>query len=158
MEHLNETLLLTNSAKHDRWVSYTFVQKPRSFKCFSILEENCDADIINRTFKCKIFVNKCSKTSPWVSYTFLQKPCSFKRFNILEENCVANINNGRFKCKTFVDKCCKKFSLSNLYFPTKTTSCEALQHFIRNLWCRKFKNVRLLLTNAGKNGCWVIYI
>ena len=61
MEHLNVTLLLTNAANHARWVSYTFVQKQHSFKCFSILEENCDANIINRTFKCKTFVTNAPK-------------------------------------------------------------------------------------------------
>ena len=64
MEPLNVSFLLTDAAKHGRWVSYTFLQKPRSFKCFSILEENCVADIINRTFKCKNFVDKfCKKRS-----------------------------------------------------------------------------------------------
>ena len=91
MEHLNVRLLLTNAAKTCRLVSYTFVQKLCSFKRFSILEENCGADIINVTFKCKTFGNKGSKTCSWMSYTFLQKPCSFKRFSILEENCVADI-------------------------------------------------------------------
>ena len=119
MEELIVRLLLTNAAKNGPWVSYTFLQKPGSFKRLSILEENCGADIINVTFKCKTFGNKGSKTCSWMSYTFLQKPCSFKRFSILEENCVADINNVRFKCKTFVDKCCKKRSLSKLYFPTK---------------------------------------
>ena len=47
MEPLNVSFLLTDAAKHGRWVSYTFLQKPRSFKRFSILEENCVADIIN---------------------------------------------------------------------------------------------------------------
>ena len=56
--------------------------------------ENCCADIINETFKCKFFVDKCSKTCRWVSYTFLQKPHSFKRFSILEEKCCADIING----------------------------------------------------------------
>ena len=62
MEHLNVTLLFTNAAQNGPWVSYTFLQKPRSFKRLSILEENCGADIINVTFKCKTFVNKGSKT------------------------------------------------------------------------------------------------
>ena len=43
------------------WVTYTFLQKPSSFKLISILEENCGADIINGTFKCKTFVDKCCK-------------------------------------------------------------------------------------------------
>ena len=45
------------------WASNILVQKPCSFKFFSILEENCGADL-----------------SRWVSYTFLQKRCSFKSF------------------------------------------------------------------------------
>ena len=67
---------------------------PRFCKRFSILEENYGADIINETFKCKLFVDKCSKTCRWVSYTFLQKPHSFKHFSILEEKCCADIING----------------------------------------------------------------
>ena len=62
MQPLNVSFLLTDAAKHGRWVSYTFLQKPRSFKRFSILEENCGADIINVTFKCKTFVKKGTKT------------------------------------------------------------------------------------------------
>ena len=46
MEHLHVRLLLTNAAKNGRWVSYTFLQNPLSFKRFSILEESCGADII----------------------------------------------------------------------------------------------------------------
>ena len=57
------------------------------------LGENCCADVINERFKCKFFVDKCSKTCRWVSYTFLQKPHSFKRFSILEK-CCADIING----------------------------------------------------------------
>ena len=41
MEHLNVRLLLRNPAKNVRWVSYTFLQKPRSFKRFSTLEKKC---------------------------------------------------------------------------------------------------------------------
>ena len=67
---------------------------PRFCKRFSILEENYGADIINETFKCKLFVDKCSKTCRWVSYTFLQKPHSFKHFSVLEEKCCADIING----------------------------------------------------------------
>ena len=80
-------------------MGYTFPQKPLSFKRFSILEENCSADIINVAFKCKTFVVKYCKNCLWVGNTFLQKPLSFKRFSILEENCGADINNERFKCK-----------------------------------------------------------
>eukprot|EP00493_Phyllostaurus_siculus_P009265 UN09380 len=54
-------VLLTKSAKNDRWVSYTFLKKLSSFKFSNILEENCGADIINGTFKCKTFVDKCCK-------------------------------------------------------------------------------------------------
>ena len=84
------------------WVSNTFVQKPCSFKFFSILEENCGADL-----------------SRWVSHTFLQKRCSFKSFSISEENCAADIINETFKCKIFVGKCCKKRRLRKSYLPIK---------------------------------------
>ena len=84
------------------WASNTLVQKPYSFKFFSILKENCGADL-NR----------------WVRYTFLQKRCSFKSFSILEENCAADIIHETFKCKSFVGKCCKKRPLSKSYLPTK---------------------------------------
>ena len=69
--------------KNGSWVSYTFLQKPHSFKRLSILEENCGADIINVTIKCDLFVDKCLKTCRWVSYTFLQKPSLFNHFWIL---------------------------------------------------------------------------
>ena len=46
------------------WASNTLVQKPCSFKFFSVLEENCAVDIINETFKCNIFVGKCCKKRP----------------------------------------------------------------------------------------------
>ena len=70
----------TNAAKNGHQVSYIFLQKPHSFKRFSILEENCGADIINVTFKCDRFVDRCFKTCRWVSYTFLEKPSLFKHF------------------------------------------------------------------------------
>ena len=69
-------------------MSYTFLQKPRSFKRFSNLEKNCGAD-------------KCCKKWSLLGYTFLQKPSSFKFLSILEINCGADIINGTFKCKTF---------------------------------------------------------
>ena len=80
MEQSNVSLLLTIAAKVVFWVGYTFLQKPSSFKFLSILEENCVADIINETFKCKFFVDKLCKNCFWVSYTFLQKPSLFKHF------------------------------------------------------------------------------
>ena len=101
------------------WASNTLVQKPSSFKFFSILEENCGADL-----------------SRSVSHTFLQKCCSFKSFSILEENCASDITNETFKCKTFVGKCCKKLPLSKLYLPTKALFFQVFQHFRRKLGCR----------------------
>ena len=101
------------------WASITLVQKPCSFKFFSILDENCGANL-----------SRC------VSHTFLQKRCSFKSFSILEENCAADIINGRFKCKTFVGKCCKKRPLSKLYLSTKALFFQVFQHFRRKLCCR----------------------
>ena len=89
-------VLLTKAAKNGRWMSYTFLQKLSSLKFYSILEENCGADIIiNGTFKCKIFANT-AKNGRLVSYSFLQKLSSFKFCSILEENCGADINNGTF--------------------------------------------------------------
>ena len=65
-------VLLTKAAKNGRWVSYTFLQKLSSFKFCSILEENCAADINDRAFKCKNFVDKrCKKTSfEWVMFSY----------------------------------------------------------------------------------------
>ena len=100
------SLLLTNAGKSCRWVIYTFVQKPCSFKRFSIFVQNkivvltslmehlnarlllanaakicrCAADIINQTFKCKNFVDRCLKTCRWVTYNFVQKPSLFNHF------------------------------------------------------------------------------
>ena len=74
-------------------MGYTFPKKLLSFRRFSILKENCSADIINVAFKYKTFVVKCCKNCFRVSYTFLQKPNDFKFLSILEENCVADINN-----------------------------------------------------------------
>ncbi len=58
------------------WASNTFVQNPYSFQFFSILEENCAADIINETFKCKIFVGKCCKKRP-LSKSYLPTKAKF---------------------------------------------------------------------------------
>ena len=98
---------IIEDAKNGRWVSYTFLQKPSSFKFLSILEENCVANINNGAFKCKFLLTNVSKNGRWVSYTFLQKLNSFNFYSILEENCVANINNEAFECNIFVDNCCK---------------------------------------------------
>ena len=49
-------------------------------------------------------------------------------FRTSEANCGANVNNETFKCKTFVDKCWKKRSLGALYFPTKSTFFQVIQH------------------------------
>ena len=49
LQPLNISFLLTDAGKHGRRVSYTFLQNLRSFKRFSILEENCGANIINGT-------------------------------------------------------------------------------------------------------------
>ena len=62
MEHSNVKVLLSNAAKKGRRMGYTFLLKPLSFKRFSILEENCGADIKNGTFKCNILVDKCQNT------------------------------------------------------------------------------------------------
>ena len=51
-----------------------------SFNFYSILEENCVADINNETFECNIFADNCCKNRFWVSYTFLQKPLLFKQY------------------------------------------------------------------------------
>ena len=80
IEHLNVKLLLTNAAKKVFWVAYAFLQKLSSFKFYSILEENCVADINNEAFECNIFVDNCCKNRFCVSYTFLQKPRLFKQF------------------------------------------------------------------------------
>ena len=90
MKQLNVRFLLTNCP----WVSYIFLQKSSSFKRFSILEENCGADIINVTFKCDLFVDRCLKTCRWVSYTFLQKPSLFNHFWIR-----ASFSRNFFVCK-----------------------------------------------------------
>merc|ERR1711963_1028465 len=72
MKHLNVTFLLTNVSKNGRWVSYAFLQKLSSCKFYSILEENCGADIINTTFKCKTFVDECcnKSSSEWLILSY----------------------------------------------------------------------------------------
>ena len=99
MEHLNARLLLTNVAKNSLWMVYTFLQKLLFFLSFSILEENCGANIKDGTFKCKFLLINVAKNCLWVGYCFLQTPLSqFESFNILEEHCDADIKNGTFKC------------------------------------------------------------
>ena len=62
LEHSNLRLLLTNAVKSFFLVRYTFLQKPRSCKRFSISEENCGADMNIGTFESKFFVDKdCKK-------------------------------------------------------------------------------------------------
>ena len=61
IEQLNVTFLLQNGAKTCRWVKHTFLQKSAFFEFFSIWEENCVADIINRTVNCDLFVGKRCK-------------------------------------------------------------------------------------------------
>ena len=58
VEQLIVTFLLANGVKTCRWVKHTFLQKSSFFEFFSIWEENCVADIINRTIKCDFFVGK----------------------------------------------------------------------------------------------------
>ena len=80
MKHLNVRLLLANAVKSGRWVSHTFLQKRCSFKSFSILEENCAADIINEVFNCKTFVGKCCKKEPLSKLYLPIKAKSFQSF------------------------------------------------------------------------------
>ena len=61
IEQLNVTFLLENGAKTCRWVKHTFLQKSSFFEFFSIWEENCEADIINGTINCDLFVGKWCK-------------------------------------------------------------------------------------------------
>ena len=136
MEHFRCKAFVDKCCKKIFWVAYTFLQKPSFLKFFSILEENCGADIINGTIKCKFLLTNVSQNVFWVSYTFLQKLSSFKFYNNLEENCVVDINTEAIKCKTFVHKCFKELSLGKLYFPTKTKFLQVLQNFGRKLWCR----------------------
>ena len=114
MKDLNVRLLLTNAAKNCPWVSYTFLQKPRSFKRLSILEENCVADIINVTFKSKTFVTNVPK--PLLGWVMLS-------------------------CKSLVLLSVSAFG-KKIVLPTSI-----MEELI----------VRLLLTNAAKNGPWVSY-
>ena len=122
MKHLNVRVLLANAVKSGCWVSHTFLQKSYCFKSFSILEENCAADIINATLNVRLLLAWAVKSGRWVSHTFLEKPCFLKIFSILKEKCGTDIINGTFKCKTFVGKCCKNRLLSKLYPPTKAKS------------------------------------
>ena len=71
-------VLMTKAAKNGRWVSYSFLQKLSSFKFCSILEENCGADINDRTFKCKTFVDKCCKNLILSGLYFLTKAKFFQ--------------------------------------------------------------------------------
>ena len=73
--------------------SHTFLQKRCSFKSFSILEENCAADITDERFKCKSFVGKCCKKRP-LSKSYLPTNALFfvfQFFSILEKNCAVDI-------------------------------------------------------------------
>ena len=139
VEHLNVKFLLANAAKHGRWVSYTFLQKPCSFKRFSILKENCVADINN----VRLLLTNAAKNSPWVSNTFLQKPRSFKRFSILEENCGDDIINVTFKCKTFFNKSSKTCFWVNYTFLQKPSLFKHLwiwPSFSRNFFVCKIND------------------
>ena len=158
MEHLNVTFLLTNATKKGGWVGHTFPQKPRSFKFLSILEENCGADIINGTFKCKTFVfllSNAAKKGRWVGYTFPQKPKTFKFLSISEENCGADIINVTFKCKTFVNEGSKTCSWVSYTFLQKPCSFKRFSILEENCLADIINvtftvNVRILLTKAPK--------
>ena len=65
-------VLLTKGAKNGRWVSYSFLQKLSFFKFCTILEENCGADINDKAFKWKNFVDKCWKkrSFEWVILSY----------------------------------------------------------------------------------------
>ena len=49
------------SSKDCLWVSCKFLQNPRSFKRFSILEENCGADIIMEHLNVSFLLTDASK-------------------------------------------------------------------------------------------------
>ena len=72
--------LQEKSSESCLWVSHTFLQKRCSFKSFSILEENCAADIIDETFKSKSFVGKCCKKRPLSKIYLPTKAKSFQSF------------------------------------------------------------------------------
>ena len=94
MEHLIVRLLFTNVVTNGRLVSYTFLQKPCSFKFFSTLEENCCAGIINGTINCETFVHKWCEKQPLGKLYLPTKVLFFSFFfSILEENCGADIIN-----------------------------------------------------------------
>ena len=61
IEQLIVIFLLANGAKTCLWVKHTFLQKSSFFEFFNIWEENCVADIINRTINCDLFVDKWCK-------------------------------------------------------------------------------------------------
>jgi len=65
-------VLLTKGAKNGRWVSYSFLQKQIFFKFRTILQENCGADINDKAFKWKNFVDKCWKkrSFEWVILSY----------------------------------------------------------------------------------------
>ena len=73
------TLFVDKCFKNCFWVGHTFLQKLLSFKRFSILEENCGADIKNGAFKCNIFVDKCYKKR-WLSGSYF--PTKAKIFQV----------------------------------------------------------------------------
>ena len=79
-KQLNVRLLLANVVKSGRSISHTFLQKSFFKKFFINLEENCAADIINETFKCKAFVSKCSKKRPLSKLYLPTKAKSFQSF------------------------------------------------------------------------------
>ena len=136
MKHLNVRLLLANGVKRSRWVSYTFLQKRCSFKSFSILEENCAADIINENSNARLLLVNTVKSGRWESHTFLQKALFFQVFQHFRRKCGTDIINRTFECKTFVGKCSKKRPLGKLYLPTKAKS---FQSFLNsNIILRKF--------------------
>ena len=125
------------------WVTYTFLQKPSSFKLIIILEENCGADINSRTIKWKFLLTNVSQNSRWVSHTFLQKLSSFKFYSILEENCVADINNEAFECNIFVDNCSKNsfwVSYTFLQKPSLFKDFWIWASFSRNFFVCKIKD------------------
>ena len=105
---MSKVCLFKKNSESCLWASNTFLQKICSFKFFSILEENCGADIIHGKFNCETFVHKWCKKLPLSKLYLPTKAKSFKFFSILEENCSADIIDGTFKCETFVDKWCKK--------------------------------------------------
>ena len=129
MEHLNVRLLLANAVKSGRWISQTILQKSCSFKSFSILEENCAADIIYATIKWKTFVGKrCKKRPLSKSYLptktlFFQVFQHFRKKIVLPTSLMKHFNvrlllanavkRSRWVIYTFLQKRCsfKSFSI-----------------------------------------------